>query len=205
MNPILVDFSVQALAGIVGVFVGVWLALVADRYKRRRDDRRREDEAVRQFERALHSILGSVVKNTAEARHIHMRASRHEACKPIHAVLESSVWDATQDQFMQMCQNVDERIIFAQFFDGIRRLQAFVEFHRDLQITLAGATDAKDPELAAIGRDADQQLMDLAEDVRLCGVILIADHGQPVHQRMVGMKHRVPAAVAEPASGRARV
>jgi len=68
-----------------------------------------------------------------------------------------------------------------------------------------GATDAKDPELAAIGRDADQQLMDLAEDVRLCGVILIADHGQPVHQRMVGMKHSAPASVTEPASGSARV
>lgn len=198
MNPLFVDFSVQALAGIVGVFVGASFALLADRHKHLRDDRRREHETVQQFERALHSILSSVIKNTAEAKRIRTRANRHETRKPIHTLLESSVWDATQDHFMQVCRSVDERIIFAQFFDGVRRLRAFAEFHRDLQITFASATNSKDPELAAIELEADQHLMGLAEDLRLCGVILITDHGQPVHKRMLGMKPTTPTAVIEP-------
>ena len=36
--------------------------------------------------------------------------------------------------FIALCRNVDERVIFAQFFDDVRRLQAFVDFRCNLQV-----------------------------------------------------------------------
>jgi len=38
MEHALLEFAVDALAGIVGVFVGVWLALIADNKRRIRDE-----------------------------------------------------------------------------------------------------------------------------------------------------------------------
>ena len=50
----LVDFAVQTLAGIVGVFVGVWLALVTERRREARVEVERERERNEHFERARH-------------------------------------------------------------------------------------------------------------------------------------------------------
>jgi hypothetical protein len=188
MEQTFVEFAVQALAGIVGVFVGVWLALVAENRRRIGDERKREAELAVHFERAMQSMLGSVIKNMAEARRICGTVDRRGACGVIHEGLECSVWDATQDQFIQLCGSVDKRVLFAQFFNGVRHLQAFCEFHRNLQLTMAGAHDPEDPELAMIGRDADAHLKDLTEELNFCGRLLIADYGQPVHRRLLGMK-----------------
>jgi len=188
MEQTFLEFAVQALAGIVGVFVGVWLALVAENRRRIGDERKREAELAVHFERAMQSMLGSVIKNMAEARRICGLVDRRGACGVIHEGLECSVWDATQDQFIQLCGSVDKRVLFAQFFNGVRHLQAFCEFHRNLQLTMAGAHDPDDPELATIGRDADAHLKDLTEELNFCGRLLIADYGQPVHRRLLGMK-----------------
>ena len=194
MEHALLEFAVDALAGIVGVFVGVWLALIADNKRRIRDERKRDEELAVHFERAMQSMLGSVIKNMAEARRICGLVDRRGTCAVIHEGLECSVWDATQDQFIQLCECVDKRVLFAQFFNGVRHLQAFCAFHRDLQLTMAGALDPEDPELAKIGRDADMHLKDLAEELNFCGRLLIADYGQPVHRRLLGMK----ASASEP-------
>ena len=178
----------QALAGIVGVFVGVWLALRADKRKRELEEARRDEELAVHFERATRSLLGSVIKNMAEARRICGLVDRRGVGRVVHEALEISVWDATQDQFIQLCECVDKRVLFAQFFNGVRHLQAFCEFHRNLQLTMAGALDPDDAELAMIGRDADMHLKDLTEELNFCGRLLIADYGQPVHRRLLGMK-----------------
>jgi len=185
MVQAVVEFLVQTLAGIVGVFVGVWLALLADKRNRRQDQARRDEELFIQFERATQSLLGSVIKNMAEARRICGlvdRGSDHL----IHEGLETSVWDATQDQFVQVCASVDKRVIFAQFFNQVRHLQSFCDFHRNLQLTTAAADP--DSHLHAIGREGDLELKELAEEVILCGKLLIADHGQPIHRKLLGMK-----------------
>ena len=188
MAQAIIEFLVQALAGIVGVFVGVWLALRADKRKRDQEEARRNEELAVQFGRATRSLLGSVIKNMAEARRICGLVDRRGADCLIHEGLEVSVWDATQDQFIEVCGSVDKRVLFAQFFNQVRHLQAFCDFHRSLQLATANAGDATDSHLAAIARDADLRLKDLAEDVSLCGRLLIADHGEPVHRRMLGMK-----------------
>ena len=194
MGSVLIDFLVQSLSGMVGVFIGVWLALVTDRHRRAREEAERELERGREFARARHTVLGSVAKNSAEAKRLHARVDRRRPNELIHTGLEIAVWDAVQAQFMQSCHSIDERVRFAQFFDGVRRLQAFFDFHRDLQLSIAAAHDAHDPELAAVLRDADQRLRELADDLRLIGVLLITDYGEAVHRKLMGLK---PAATAE--------
>lgn len=191
------DFAVQTLAGIVGVFAGVLLALVVARRRREQDTLMRDAELMQEFGRVTYTILGSVLKNTAEAKRIHGLLTKRKSQGLIHSGLEVSVWNATQNQFMALCRNVDQRVIFAQFFDGVQRLQAFTDFHRKLQLSITTAKlDRDDLELQKLVGGADQHLADLAEDVRFCGVLLVTDHGQPVHKRLLGIKTVTPATPA---------
>jgi len=188
MNPWIVDFWVQTLAGIIGVFVGVWLALVTDRHRQAKEAAERERERAEQFARARHTVLGSVVKNTGEAIRLRSQVDKRKSSELIHTELEVSVWNAIQAQFMQACHDIDERVRFAQFFDGVRILQEFFDFHRDLQLSIAGAIDDSDPELKEILRNADQRLRDLSDNQRLIGMLLITDFGEPIHKKLLGLK-----------------
>jgi len=182
------EFLRETLAGVVGVFVGVWLALITDRRRQVRENVQREQERAQQFERARHTVLGSVVKNTAEASRLRKRIDQRAASELIHTELEVAVWAAVQAQFMEACHDVDERVRFAQFFDGVRNLQAFFDFHRDLQLSIAGAADDHDPELAEILQNADERLRHLSDDQKFTGVLLITDFGEPVHKQLLGLK-----------------
>ena len=188
MSPWLAEFVVNTVAGVVGVFVGVWLALITDRRRETRLELQHDQERDRQFKRARHTVLGSVVKNTSEARRLRKRIDDRKPVEIIHTNLEVAVWGAVQSQFMEACHDIDERVRFAQFFDGVRGLQAYFEFHRDLQLSIAGAIENDDPELAMILEDADQRLRDLADEQRLNGVLLITDFGEQVHKRLLGLK-----------------
>ena len=188
MNSWLVELAVNTMGGIVGVFVGVWLALITDRHRESGAKKHREQELFLEFMRARHTVLGSVVKNTSEASRLRKRIDSRKQTEIIHTDLEVSVWGAVQSQFMEACHDIDERVRFAQFFDGVRSLQAFFEFHRDLQLSIAGAVDNDDPELTLILRDADQRLRDLSDEQRLNGVLLITDFGESVHKRLLGLK-----------------
>ena len=188
MSPWLTDFLVQTIAGIIGVFVGVWLALIMDRRRQEREDARREADKIVQLQRARHTVLGSVVKNTSEARRLRAKVDQRKPSELIHTELEVTVWSAVQAEFIQSCNDVDERVRFAQFFDGVRKLQAFFDFHRDLQLSIAGALDEEDPELATVLRNADQRLRELSEDQRLSGMLLITDFGEPIHKQLLGLR-----------------
>jgi len=184
----LAEFLRETLSGLVGVFLGVWLALITDHRRQVREDIQREKERTQQFERARHTVLGSVVKNTAEASRLRLRVDQRTPSELINTELEVAVWGAVQVQFMESCHDVDERVRFAQFFDGVRNLQAFFDFHRDLQLSIAGAVDDHDPELAEILSNADQRLRELSDDQKLNGVMLITDFGEPVHKQLLGLK-----------------
>lgn len=188
MNPLFADFMVECLAGIVGVFVGVWLALILERRRNARKAIKSEEGRQEDYDRARHMVLGSVIKNANEAKRLRGRIDKRKPSELIHPRLEISVWDAVRTQFIQACNSVDERVRFAQFFDGVRDLKSFFDFHRDLQLSIAGAIDENDPELAEILRDADQHLRELVEDQRLNGVLLITDFGEAVHKKLMGLK-----------------
>ena len=183
------SFLVQTLSGVVAVFVGIWLALVVERRRRAEDTEIRDAEMMREFDRAIDTILGSVVKNTAEAKRILRLLDSAKCPRLIQAGLDSSVWYASHAQFTSLCRNVDERVIFAQFFDSVRRLQAFVDFRCNLQVsTTTSGLDRADPELQELAAAVDKHLAALAEDLRFCGVLLINDHGKPVHKRLMGIR-----------------
>jgi hypothetical protein len=184
----LTEFLRETLSGLVGVFLGVWLALITDHRRQVREGIQRENERAQQFERARHTVLGSVVKNTAEAGRLRLRVDQRSSSELINTELEVAVWGAVQTQFMEACHDVDERVRFAQFFDGVRNLQAFFDFHRDLQLSIAGAADDHDPELAEILSNADQRLRDMSDDQKFNGVLLITDFGEPVHKQLLGLK-----------------
>jgi hypothetical protein len=188
MSSWLVDFTVEALAGVVGVFVGVLLALIVDRRRQAAVQLRAEQDRAEQFERARHTILGSVVKNVNEASRLRNRIDFRKTSELIHTELEVSVWSAIQAQFMESCHEIDERVRFAQFFDAVQKLQAFFNFHRDLLLSIAGAYDESDPELAQILADANQRLKDLSDELRLSGVLIVTDFGEPVHKRLLGLR-----------------
>src|SRR5512143_2346673 len=102
------SFVVQTLSGVVAVFVGVWLALVVERKRRAEDAATSDAEAMREFDRAIDTILGSVVKNTAEAKRIlhALEHQREHQQRPqlIHGAFETSVWYASQDKFIALCR-----------------------------------------------------------------------------------------------------
>ena len=195
---LLSSFAVQTLSGVVAVFVGVWLALVVERRRRAEDAETSDAASMGEFDRALDTILGSVVKNTAEAKRILRLLEHQTGPQLIHSGLETSVWYATQDKFIALCRNIDERIIFAQFFDEVRRLHAFVDFRSHLHVkTTTAKLDRADPELQALVDDIDRHLAELAEDLRFCGVLLVTDHGKPVHRRLMGIQANVDAVAVD--------
>lgn len=180
------DFLVELSASLIGAFVGVFLALVAER----RTHRSREDltraQQLDELARTRHAIVGSVVKNTAEARRL-QRALAGEA-QWIETALELSVWEAARDQLVRLAPGVDDRVLFARFFDRVRHLQDAVAFHRSLRVsrTTSGGR-AADEETAALLREARSHLETIAEEVRVTGTVLVADFGEPVHKRMLGI------------------
>lgn len=183
------SFVVQALSGIVAVFVGIWLALVVERRRREEDAAERDSALMVEFDRAVDTILGSVVKNTAEAKRILRLVDNPKCPRLIQAGLDTSVWYASHAQFSSLCRNVDERVMFAQFFDAVRRLQAFVEFRCHLEVSITTASvEPGEPELRDLEAAVDRQLAALAEDLRFSGVLLVTDYGKPVHRRLMGLK-----------------
>jgi hypothetical protein len=188
------SFVVQTLSGIVAVFVGIWLALVVERRRKTEDTAEREAELMAEFDRAVDTILGSVVKNTAEAKRILRLVDNRKCPRLIQAGLDTSVWYASHAQFTALCRNVDQRVMFAQFFDAVRRLQAFVDFRCQLEVsTTTARLPADDPELAALEAAVDRQLAALAEDLRFSGMLLVTDHGKPVHRRLMGIRPQAMA------------
>jgi hypothetical protein len=79
-------------------------------------------------------------------------------------------------------------VILSQFFDDVRRLSAFIEFRTKLlaqRMTVGRRAD--DTEVEALAAEVDKRLAAMAEDLRFTGVMVITDHGRPVHKRLMGI------------------
>ncbi len=97
------------------------------------------------------------------------------------------MWKATQTQFMRIAL-IDERVLLSRFFDQVSRLVHLMDFHRELRVQL---------ELRQVGLDAGDRsllvqsadlLCAVAEDVRIDGLVIVTDLGEPVHKRLLGMQ-----------------
>jgi hypothetical protein len=182
------EFVVQTLSGIVSVFVGIWLALIFERRRKTEDTREREAMQQADYERAIDSILGSVVKNTAEAMRVLRCLNSTNTPRLLHADLETAVWYASHGHFTALCRSVDQRVLMSQFFDDVRRMSAFVDFRTNLQAQLAtNRRNIGDEDVLKLAEEVDAHLAALAEDLRFTGVMVITDHGKPVHKRLMGI------------------
>jgi len=183
----LVDFVSNAGANLVGVFAGVILALWTDRKREARQEGREQALLDQDLAHSRRLVLSSVVKNTSEAKSLVRALETGDDPYLFQISFELAVWDATQIQFMRLA-SLDERVLLSRFFDQVGRLIRLIDFHRQLRVQL---------ELRQVGLDAGdrsllvqsaERLRAVAEDVRIDGLVIVTDLGEPMHKRLLGMQ-----------------
>ncbi len=132
-------------------------------------------------------VISSVVKNTSETKHLGKLLESGEDPFLFRVTFESAVWEATRAQFVRIA-SVDERVLLTRFFDHVRRLSNLIDFYRrmsaELEISPA-ALDAGDQRLID---DLRTQLREVANDIRLDGLVIVSDLGDAMHKRLLGIK-----------------
>jgi hypothetical protein len=103
---------------------------------------------------------------------------------------ELAVWEATQIQFMRLAL-LDERVALSRFFDQVARLQRLIEFHRQLRVQLELRQSALDSGDRALLDQSARRLRVVSDEVRLDGLVVVTDLGEPLHKRLLGI-HEVP-------------
>ncbi len=183
----MIGFFIELSAGLLGVFAGAALALWADRRAR---TRRTAAEQARMKEELANSrklVISSVVKNTAETKHLGRLLEGEEDPFLFRVTFESAVWEATRAEFVRIA-SVDERVLLTRFFDHVRRLSNLIDFLRrvraDLEVNPA-ALDAGDQKLLD---DLSARLGEVANDLRIDGLIIVNDLGDAMHKRLLGIK-----------------
>jgi len=180
------NFLVELTAGLVGVFAGAILALWADRQARARRAADAEAELQEYLAQSRKLVISSVVKNTSEAKRLRAALASNDDPYLFQVGFELAVWEATQAQFVQIA-SLDERVLLTRFFDQVRRLTKLIDFHRQVRAEL---------EIRQIGLDAgDRALLDdllsrlraVADEIRIDGLVVVSDLGDPMHKRLLGM------------------
>jgi hypothetical protein len=177
------DFFVPLAVNMVGVFVGVVFALWTDRRRQDFVDARAARRMAAEFADLREVVLSSVVKDTIEATRI--KASLASKSDPflLEIYLELAVWEAAQSQFVRHAP-LDDRILLSRFFDQVRRLARLLDFYRDVRAEIGHE------ENEAAHRTCENIVMHLAEvaeDVRLDGVVIVTDHGDETQKRFLGL------------------
>ena len=177
------DFFVQLAVNMVGVFAGVLLALWTDRRRQEFADAREVRRASAEFEGLRAVVLSSVVKDTMEATRI--RASLASKSDPflLEIYLELAVWEAAQSQFVSHAP-LDDRILLSRFFDQVRRLARLLDFYRDVRAEIGH--EQNEAALRTCENIA-MHVAEVAEDVRLDGVVIVTDHGDASQKRFLGL------------------
>lgn len=178
------DLVTELVASILGVFVGVLLALLVDRTGERRAAARQTLVDERQLREARSAVLGSVVKNVSEAKRLKRLVTSDTDPLLLGVAFEMSVWDATRDGFLARAPTVEERVVFTRFFDEVSRTAALVSFHR----ALATGASAASAEGLRGRQDLRERLATVADDLRLAGTVVVTDHGEDVHKDMLGLR-----------------
>ena len=90
-------------------------------------------------------------------------------------------------QFVRIA-SVDERVLLTRFFDHVRRLDALIDFHRKVNAELEISQSSPDAGDRKLLGDLEQRLLDVANEVRIDGLIIVTDHGDDMHRRLLGIK-----------------
>ena len=194
MNPF-VSFALDTGAGLVGVFAGVLLALWAERHREARQNAKEQAALEQDLVHSRRLVLSSVVKNTSEAKRLGSVLESDEDPYLFQISFELAVWEATQIQFMRVAA-LDERVLFSRFFDQVGRLMRLMEFHRQLRVQLELRHSALDAGDRALFTQSAHRLRVVADDVRIDGLVVVTDLGEPMHKRLLGMHEPTAAASA---------
>jgi hypothetical protein len=177
------DFYVSLASNVVGVFVGVVLALWTDRKRQEFVEAREAKRRAAEFADLREVVLSSVVKDTIEATRI--KASLASKSDPflLEIYLELAVWEAAQSQFVRHAP-LDDRVLLSRFFDQVRRLARLLDFYRDVRAEIG---HEENPAAVRTCENIAMHLAEIAEDVRLDGVVIVTDHGDATQKRFLGL------------------
>ena len=190
---LLTNLVVDVVAGLVGVFAGAILALWMDRRARARQAEEVKAELREDLVKSRKLVISSVVKNTSEAKRLRALLASNEDPYLFQVSFELAVWEATQAQFVRIA-SLDERVLLTRFFDGVRRLIRLIEFHRDVRAQLEIGQMGIDAGDRALLDDLVKRLESVADEIRIDGLVVVTDLGDPMHKRLLGMQE--PAAPA---------
>jgi hypothetical protein len=183
----MLEFLIELSAGLVGVFAGAALALWADRRARVHRAIAQQERMEEELASSRKLVISSVVKNTSETKHLGNLLESGGDPFLFRVTFESAVWEATRSQFVRIA-SVDERVLLTRFFDHVRRLSNLIDFYRktcaELEISPA-ALDAGDRRLID---DLRAQLREVANEIRIDGLVIVSDLGDAMHKRLLGIK-----------------
>ena len=163
---IFIDFAVELVVGMIGVFAGAALALWADRRARYHQDLEHKAELKQDLANSRHLVISSVVKNASEAKRLGQTLDDELDPYLFQVTLESAVWDATRAQFMRIA-TVDERVLLTRFFDHVCRLNSLIEFHRRVRVDLEIGNLALDAGDRKLLNDLRNRLHEVADEIRI--------------------------------------
>jgi len=177
------DFLFPIVVNVIGVFFGVILALWTNRRSQQFAEASEAKRLAEELANLREVVVSSVIKDTLEA--VRVKSTLASSIDPflLGIYFELAVWEAAQSQFMRFAP-LDDRILFSRFFDQVRRLAGLVDFYRKIRSSRGPVPGAANDD------NADQvakYLAELAEDVRLDGVIVVSDHGDQTQKRMLGL------------------
>ena len=177
------DFFVPLAVNMVGVFVGVMLALWTDRRRQEVADAREARRLSVEFAGLREVVLSSVVKDTIEATRVKASLASRSDPYMLEIYLELAVWEAAQSQFVRHAP-LDDRILLSRFFDQVRRLARLLDFYREIR---AEHGPEQGEAAARTCENIAMHLAEVAEDVRLDGIVIVTDHGDATQKRFLGL------------------
>lgn len=188
------SFLIETVVGLIGVFAGAALALWTDR--RARLHQAEEDIAreKRDLDNSRRLVISSVVKNTSESKRLVQALGGDEDPYLFQVTLETAVWEATRAQFVRLA-SVDERVLLTRFFDHVRRLARLVEFHRQVRADLEIKESMIDTGDRRLLEDLRDRLREVANDIRIDGLVVVTDLGDDMHKRLLGIRNPTAEAV----------
>jgi hypothetical protein len=182
-----IDFTVELVVGMIGVFAGAALALWADRRAREHQEIEKKAELEQDLANSRQLVISSVVKNASEAKRLSQTLEDELDPYLFQVTLESAVWEATRAQFVRIA-TVDERVLLARFFDHVRRLNRLIEFHRGVRADLEIGNTVLDSGDRQLLEDLRTRLREVADEVRIDGLVIVSDLGGAMHKRLLGIK-----------------
>jgi hypothetical protein len=185
--PFIFDFTSKSLAALIGVFAAVVLALWKERKMREAAAARERTRLEMEHADVRRTLLSSVVKNTTMTKRLKRSVGGKSDPYLLQIAFELAVWEAVQAHYVSIAP-LDERILFTRFFDQVGRVNQLIEFHRHVRAEVEVGGRNADPGPQRLLASLEERLRTVADDTALDGTVLISDHGEDVHRRILGIK-----------------